>query len=116
MRRCSSTTPTAISGQIFRDLLKRGIKPLAENNAVAVLLDERVFPEIVLVDRTRSRLMDRVAEPACTRPQDTFLRQRCWCFCVAPRHRGCDWSCRAGWCGVHLMAGGKLRPPFHPLS
>jgi hypothetical protein len=67
-------THEAISAQILGDLLQRGIKPLAKNNAVAILLDERVFPEIVLVDRTRSRLMDAVAELACTRPQGTFVR------------------------------------------
>jgi hypothetical protein len=35
-----------------RNLLKRCIKALAKHNEIAILLDERVSAEIVLVDRT----------------------------------------------------------------
>jgi hypothetical protein len=67
--------PAKASAQIFRDLLKRNITTLAKNNVLAVFLDERVFSKIVLVDRTRSRLMDGIAELTCPSAQGTFIRQ-----------------------------------------
>jgi hypothetical protein len=38
--------------QVFSDLLKGSIKAFTEHNGIAVLLDESIFAEIVLVDRT----------------------------------------------------------------
>src|SRR5579871_1632203 len=61
--------------QIFRYFLKRGVKPLTKNNAVAILLDERVSAEIVLVDRTQARFVDRVAQLARARAQSAFVRR-----------------------------------------
>jgi hypothetical protein len=41
-----------VSIQVFSNFLKRCIKALAKHNEIAILLDERVSAEIVLVDRT----------------------------------------------------------------
>jgi len=66
--------PAKASAQIFRYLLKRGIKTLAKNDAFAVFLDELGFSEIVLVTRTRSRLMDGIAALAPARRVLSFVR------------------------------------------
>jgi hypothetical protein len=42
----------SLSIQVFGNLLKRCIKALTKYNAIAILLDERVSAEVVLVDRT----------------------------------------------------------------
>jgi hypothetical protein len=47
-----STPSAVVSIQVFSNLLKRCIKALAKYNAIAIVLDERVSAEIVLVDRT----------------------------------------------------------------